>query len=122
MSIKVQSKNVILYVTCCLFTKIASKICHVFSLVLAMNNSNNVISQLQIKAGLLDQFLLFESGTASQTNSSVFPSLVLPSPALQTSSPTNTTGESCSQQSTSRLEVEKPVTPAVTYTYMIKIY
>ena len=78
--------------------------------------NNNVIGQLQLKAGLLHQFPSLGSGTG-QTSSNVLPSLVLPSPALQTSSPTNGTGQPCSQQSTSRPEVAKP---AVTYTYMVK--
>ena len=83
----------------------------------AMNN-NSVISQLQLKAGLLHQFLSLGSGTGQTSLSALPPS---GSPALQTSSPTNGTVQSCSQQSTSRPEVEQPATPAVTYAYMVKL-
>ena len=55
---------------------------------IAMNN--NVISQLQLKAGLLHQFLSLGSGTV-QTGSSILPSLVLPSLALQV--PSDRTGQ-----------------------------
>ena len=50
------------------------------------------------------------------------PSLaVLPSPALQISSPTqNGTTQSSSQRSNSRPEVEQTATPTVTYAYMVK--
>ena len=81
-------------------------------------NNNSVISQLQLKAGLLHQFLSLGSGTGQTSLSALPPS---GSPALQTSSPTNGTVQSCSQQSTSRPEVEQPATPAVTYAYMVKL-
>ena len=70
--------------------------------------NNNVIGQLQLKVGC-------------HASSSVLPSLVLPSPAIQTPSPANGTGQSCSQQSTNHSEVEQPATPAVTYAYMVKL-
>ena len=89
-----------------------------------MNNTGSSI--LQLKAGLLHQFLSLggTSQSSGQTNSqSVLPSLaVLPSPALQISSPTqNSTTQSGSQRSNSRPEVEQPATPAVTYAYMVNL-
>ena len=48
----------ILYVTCCLFTNVTSRICHIFVLVPAMNNS--VISQLQLKVVCCTSFFCWD--------------------------------------------------------------
>jgi len=89
----------------------------------AMNNTSKSAydnSILQLKAGLLHQFLSL-GGTSQSTGQanlqSVLPSLtVLPSPTLSAS-----TVQLNGQQLKSRLNVEQPSSPVVTqYTYMVK--
>ena len=85
-----------------------------------MNNTSKSAldnSILQLKAGLLHQFLSL--GGTSQSTGQVNSQSVLPSPTFQTSSAS--TVQLNGQQLKSRLNVEQPSSPAVTqYTYMVK--